>query len=179
MNKKWIIGIIFLLILLSTGVYFLITNVGYKPIFYDEFVYGFDHPKNWEMKNEEGNIDFQKTTKTGLIAHIYVNSGKNPRVTNLNEVKELYRKYYQNDTSTFTIINEEDIEVNGVKGYEITTVTLDGGEEYLKSKIVTFMTNKDLEGFQYMYEFRYLSPADSYYKYEETFDHMINSFYVK
>ena len=86
--------------------------------------------------------------------------------TDLQEVKNELKK--EIEISETPILNEATISVNNISGYDILS-----GIPTWKQRQVVFFAN----GMAYI--FKYASPEEYYRMYEETFDHIINSFVIK
>jgi hypothetical protein len=141
---------------------------GYARTFYDEFNYGFELPENWTVHNageftlEEGVKNMDMFTKRGETTSILI-IARTTNLQNLNDIKKSYQGTYGE-----SIINEEDIKVGDLKGYEITRL-----DSTLKYKMVVFIVDDTL------YEFDYFTSESLYPESEGIFDHVVSSFSVK
>ena len=145
-------------------------TAGYIQSYDHELNYGYDYPETWTMhgpdefqlidgiKNVEMFVEEPEATTITIIA-------KTTKWKNLEEAKNTYRDAYGGPE---TILEERDIEVNGIKGYEIIRL-----ETPIKSKYVIFIANDML------YEIDCHALEDLYDTSEVTFDHVINSFNIR
>ncbi len=150
----------------TTGV---LTTQGY--VYDDKLGYGFEYPGGWEMQTPEV-IDGEDTesvvmfTKPGTPTTLIV-TVKLGNLTSLEEgkgeIKEALNKL------GMTILEEREIVVNGREGYEVIYKPIAA----VKMRQVIFIAN----GKSYMLV---CSTAELLYdEYEETFDHVINSFVIE
>lgn len=141
---------------------------GYIQSFDYALSYGFEYPEDWDIHSPDEftmSQDVKKVdmfTKKGEGTSITV-IAKTTNWKSLDEVKKLFKETYSD-----TIIEENIIEVNSVRGYEIKRL-----DSPTKTKMVMFIVN------DMVYEFDYLSLEDLYNVSEPVFDHVVNSFRIK
>ncbi len=141
---------------------------GYIRVDDHELGYGFEYPEDWESQLVEGEdvesvVMFTKPgTPTTLIVTIKLSN-----LTSLEEVKEEIKEVL--NKLGMTILEEREIVVNDREGYELTYKPI----ATVKMRQVIFIAN----GKSYILA---CSTAELLYdEYEETFDHIINSFVIK
>jgi len=132
--------------------------------------YGLEYPEDWEMEipkvidgeDAESVVMFtEPRTPTTLIVTVKLSN-----LTSLEEVKEEFREGLEGLGGT--ILEERQIVVNGREGYEVIYKPI----AVVKIRQVIFIAN----GKNYMLV---CSTAEVLYdEYEETFDHVINSFVI-
>jgi hypothetical protein len=141
---------------------------GYIQSFDYALSYGFEYPEDWDIHSpdeftmSQGVKKLDMFTKKGEGTSITV-IAKTTNWKSLDEVKKLFKETYSD-----TIIEENIIEVNSVRGYEIKRL-----DSPTKTKMVIFIVN------DMVYEFDYLSLEDLYNVSEPVFDHVVNSFRIK
>ncbi|MBW6518573.1 MAG: hypothetical protein K0A89_08750 [ANME-2 cluster archaeon] len=141
---------------------------GYIRSFNHDLGYGYEYPENWTMRS--GPEYF--TMDGGILnAEMFVDEPEGTSITviaitslwkNLDEAKTVM---YRED-----ILNERMIEVNGIKGYELTHQSTNYP---VKSKMVVFFVNGRI------YEFDYGADEKLYNASEGIFEHVVNSFTIK
>jgi hypothetical protein len=143
---------------------------GYIRSFNHDLGYGYESPENWTMHgsdyfhmdggilNAEMFVDEPEGTSITVIAKISI-------WKDLDEAKAVISDAYRED-----ILNERMIEVNGVKGYEITHQSVGYPSKF---KIVVFFVNGRI------YEFDYGADEKLYDASESIFDHVVNSFTIE
>ncbi len=140
---------------------------GYIQSFNHDFGYGYEYPENWTMRGS----DYFHMTGGILNAEMFVNEpeatsitviAKNTTWKDLEEAKAVIRDAYREN-----ILDERMIEINGIKGYELTRESSPS-----KFKMVIFYVNGRI------YEFDYGADEPLYDAYESIFDHVVNSFNV-
>ena len=143
-------------------------------VYDDKLGYGFDYPGGWEFYVEEGDfpkgikkvVSFEKEIpKDGVICRVLIGLTVKS-ATDLQEVKNELKK--EIEISETPILNEATILVNNMSGYDILS-----GIPTWKQRQVVFFAN----GMAYI--FKYASPEEYYHMYEETFNHVINSFVIR
>jgi len=144
---------------------------GYIQIYDHKLGYGFEYPENWEMEIPEV-IDGEDTesvvmfTKPGTPTTLIV-TVKLSNLTSLEEVKGEIKEGL--NKLGMPILEEREIVVNGREGYEVIYKPIAA----VKIRQVIFIAN----GKSYMLV---CSTAELLYdEYEETFDHVINSFVIE
>ena len=143
---------------------------GYIQSYDHKLGYGFEYPEDWEAQvievidgeDTESVVMFTKPgTPTTLIVTVKLSN-----LTSLEEVKEEFREGLKGLGGT--ILEEREIVVNGREGYEVIYKPIPA----VKMRQVIFIAN----GKSYMLV---CSTAELLYdEYEETFDHIINSFVI-
>jgi hypothetical protein len=150
----------------------VLSTQGY--VYDDKLGYGFEYPGGWEFYVEEGDfpkgikkvVSFEKEIpKDGVICRVLIGLTVKS-ATDLQEVKNELKK--EIEISETPILNEATILVNNMSGYDILS-----GIPTWKQRQVVFFAN----GMAYI--FKYASPEEYYRMYEETFDHIINSFVIE
>ncbi len=162
-------------------------------VYDDKLGYGFDYPGGWEFyinvdkdieqcdpslyyenyncvdfpdENIKKVVSFEKkipyergqvSVELGLIVK---------SATDLQEVKSEFKKGLER--SGLPILDEATISVNTISGYDI----LSGTPTWKLRQVVFFANGK-------AYIFKYSSQEEFYRMYEETFDHIINSFVIE
>jgi len=143
-------------------------SIGYIQSFDHSLGYGFEYPETWAM-HEPGEFSLTQGVKK---VDMFTKSQEGTSITiiakttewkSLDEVKNLFKETYSE-----TIIKEGFIEVNGVKGYEMTRL-----DSPMKSKVVLFLVG------DMAYELRYDTSEDLYDASESVFDHVVGSFNIK
>jgi len=151
----------------------VLTTQGY--VYDDKLGYGFEYPGGWELyvgeddfpdKNIKKVVSFEKKifkdrAQFSVEIELIVKSA-----TDLQEVKSEFKKGLER--SGLPILNEATISVNNIDGYDILS-----GIPTWKLRQVVFFAN----GMAYI--FKYSSQEEFYRMYEETFNHVINSFVIK
>ena len=146
-------------------------SLGYIQSFNHELGYGYEYPENWTMRsgpeyfNMDGGIlnveQFVEEPEATTITVI----AKTSVWKDLDEAKAVISDSFRDD-----ILTERMIEVNGIKGYELTHQTTNYPA---KSKIVVFYVDGRI------YEFDYGADLKLYDTSESIFDHVVNSFNIK
>ena len=150
-----------------------LSSPGY--VYDDKLGYGFDYPGGWEFHVFEGEfvgkdikkvVSFEKNIpyETGQVS-VELELTVKP-VTDLPEVKDELKQGLAR--SGLPILDEATISVNNISGYDILS-----GTPTWKLRQVVFFAN----GMAYI--FKYSSQEEFYGRYQETFDHVINSFVIK
>jgi len=144
---------------------------GYIQVFDHELGYGFDFPEDWEMQvpevvNEEDIERIEMFTKPGTPTTLIV-TVKLSNLTSLEEVKEEFREGLKGLDGT--ILEEREIVVNGREGYEVIYKPIAA----VKIRQVIFITNGKC------YIVVCSTEEVLYDEYEETFDHIKNSFVIQ
>ncbi len=144
---------------------------GYIRSYDHKLGYGFEYPEDWETEipevidgeDIESVVMFIKPgTPTTLIVTVKLSNLTSLEEVN-GEIKEALNKL------GVTILEEREIVVNGREGYEVIYRPITA----VKMRQVIFIAN----GKSYMLV---CSTAEALYdEYEETFDHVINSFVIK
>jgi len=144
---------------------------GYFRVYDYKLGYGLEYPEDWEAQIPEvvDGEDVESVamfTKPGTPTTLIV-TVKLSNLTSLEEVKEEFREGLKG--LGMTILEEREIVVNGREGYEVIYKPI----PVVKMRQVIFIAN----GKTYMLV---CSTAEVLYdEYEETFDHVINSFVIK
>jgi len=144
---------------------------GYVQGYDHKLGYGFEYPEDWEMQvpevvNGEDVERVEMFTKPGTPTTLIV-TVKLSNLTSLEEVKEEFKEGLKKLGGI--ILEEKEIVVNDREGYEVIYKPIAA----VKIRQVIFITN----GKSYMLV---CSTAEVLYdEYEETFDHIINSFVIK
>lgn len=144
---------------------------GYFRVYDYKLGYGLEYPEDWEMQVPEvvDGEDVESVamfTKPGTPTTLSV-IVKLSNLTSLEEVKEEIKE--ELNKLGMTILEEREIVVNGREGYEVIYKPI----PVVKMRQVIFIAN----GKTYMLV---CSTAEVLYdEYEETFDHVINSFVIK
>ena len=144
---------------------------GYIQSYDHQLGYGFEYPEDWEMQvpevvNGEDVERVEMFTKPGTPTILIV-TVKLSNLTSLEEVKEEFKEGLKKLGGI--ILEEKEIVVNDREGYEVIYKPIAA----VKIRQVIFITN----GKSYMLV---CSTAEVLYdEYEETFDHIINSFVIK
>ncbi len=143
---------------------------GYIQSYDHKLGYGFEYPEDWESQVIEV-VDGEDTqsvlmfTKPGTSTTLIV-TVKLSNLTSLEEVKEEIKEVL--NKLGRTILEEREVIVNGREGYEVIYKPIAA----VKMRQVIFIAN----GKSYMLV---CSTAELLYdEYEETFDHVINSFNI-
>ena len=144
---------------------------GYIRVYDHELGYGFEYPEDWESQivevvdgeDVESVLMFTKPgTPTTLIVTVKLSN-----LTSLEEIKEEFKEGLKGLGGT--ILEERQIVVNGRDGYEVIYRPIAA----VKIRQVIFIAN----GKSYMLV---CSTAEVLYdEYEETFDHIIDSFAIE
>ncbi len=144
---------------------------GYIQVYDYQLGYGFEYPDDWEMQTPEvvDGEDVESTemfakpgTPTTLIVTIKLSN-----LTSLEEVKEEIQEVL--NKLGMPILEEREIVVNDREGYEVIYRPIAA----VKMRQVMFIAN----GKSYMLV---CSTAEVLYdEYEETFDHVVNSFVIE
>jgi len=144
---------------------------GYVRVYDHQLGYGFEYPEDWEIQvpevvNGEDVERVEMFTKPGTPTTLIV-TVKLSNLTSLEEVKEEFKEGLKKLGGI--ILEEKEIVVNDREGYEVIYKPIAA----VKIRQVIFITN----GKSYMLV---CSTAEVLYdEYEETFDHIINSFVIK
>ena len=141
---------------------------GYIQSYDHNLNYGFEYPEDWEIYSPDEFSLTQGVKKVDIFtksseATSIIIIAKTTNWKNLDEVKNLYKEIYRE-----IIVKKNIIEVNNVKGYEMTRLN-----SPTKFKVVIFIVN------DMVYEFNYGATEDLYDGSEGIFDHVINSFVIK
>ena len=141
---------------------------GYIQSYDHNINYGFEYPEDWEIYSPDEFSLTQGVKKVDIFtksseATSIIIIAKTTNWKNLDEVKNLYKEIYRE-----IIVKKNIIEVNNVKGYEMTRLN-----SPTKFKVVIFIVN------DMVYEFNYGATEDLYDGSEGIFDHVINSFVIK
>jgi len=145
-------------------------------VYDDKLGYGFDYPGGWEFHVYEGEfvgknikkvVSFEKKIpyEGGGYVSVELELMVKP-VTDLQEVKDEFKQGLER--SGLPILDEATISVNNISGYDILS-----GTPTWKLRQVAFFAN----GMAYI--FKYSSQEEFYRMYEETFDHVLNSFVIE
>jgi len=141
---------------------------GYIRVDDHKLGYGFEYPEDWESQVVEGEdvesiLMFTKPgTPTTLIVTVELSN------LSLEEIKEEFREGLKGLGGT--ILEEREIVVSGREGYEVIYRPITA---VVKIRQVIFIAN----GRSYMLVCS--TAEDLYDEYEETFDHIINSFVIE
>ena len=144
---------------------------GYIRVYDYKLDYGFEYPEDWETQvieavDEEDIESVVMFTKPGTPTTLIV-TVKLSNLTSLEEVKEEFREGLKGLGGT--ILEEREVIVNGREGYEVIYKPITA----VKIRQVMFIAN----GKSYILV---CSTAELLYdEYEETFDHIINSFVIE
>ena len=144
---------------------------GYVRVYDHQLGYCFEYPEDWEIQvpevvNGEDVERVEMFTKPGTPTTLIV-TVKLSNLTSLEEVKEEFKEGLKKLGGI--ILEEKEIVVNDREGYEVIYKPIAA----VKIRQVIFITN----GKSYMLV---CSTAEVLYdEYEETFDHIINSFIIK
>jgi hypothetical protein len=149
-------------------------TTGYIQSFNHTLSYGFEYPEDWDIHSPD------EFTMDGGIKKVdmFSKKGEGTSITiiakttiwkNLDEVKNALKE----ETDSFTKIEENIIEVNGLMRYEKTRTDLPIGENSSKWKMVIFIVN------DMAYEFDYGATQNSYNASEPVFDDVVNSFRIR
>jgi len=144
-------------------------------VYDDKLGYGFDYPGGWEFHVYEGEfvgknikkvVSFEKKIPYGKgQVSVELELMVKP-ATDLQEVKDEFKQGLER--SGLPILDEATISVNNIGGYDI----LSGTTTWKLRQIVFFSSGM-------AYIFKYSSQEEFYRMYEETFNHVINSFVIE
>lgn len=147
-----------------------------EHVFDDKLGYGFEYPGGWGLsvweddfpdKNIKKLVSFQKKKKSKDGFEVLVEIEFMVKsVTDLEEFKNEFKQYLK--YSGVPILDEDAISVNNIDGYDILS-----GIPTWKLRQVVFYANGTA------YIFKYSSQEAFYRMYEETFNRIINSFYIQ
>lgn len=148
----------------------------YIRLYDEELGFGFEYPEDWETHVEDGPFP-DKDIKKVVTCNLYIygepifcveieSKIESTNFTDLKDVKEELRK--ELNMSGVPILNESTIVVNNREGYDLLA-----GTSFWRLRQVVFLAN----GMAYMFKFQ--SQEEFYRIYEETFDHVINSFIIE
>ena len=138
--------------------------------------FGFEYPEDWETHVADEPFP-DKDIRKVVTCNLYIYGEpifceeielkiKSTNFTDLEDVKEELRK--ELNMSGLPILNESTIVVNNREGYDLLA-----GISFWKLRQVVFLA----DGMAHM--FKYSSQEEFYRIYEETFDHVINSFIIE
>lgn len=143
---------------------------GYIQSFDNNLNYGFEYPETWEMHSPDEfsytngvkKVDmFTKPSEATSITIIV----KTSIWKDTNEAKSVWQEAFKE-----SITNENDLNLNNLKGYEITR-----DDSGTKSKMAIFI----IGGMAYEFDYGGADNETSFKASEIIFDHVVNSFNVK
>jgi len=165
-TKKWCISI--LLLIGVVGIILISGCVHPGPSDVSQGYY--EYPETWgrhksdEVTSEQGFktvVMFTKPSEGTSITYI----AKTSVWKDTNEAKSVWKEAFNG-----SITNETDLNVNNLKGYEITR-----NESGTKSKMVIFI----VDGMAYEFDYGFADNETSFNTSEAIFDNVVNSFKVK
>lgn len=144
-------------------------------VYDEELGYGFEYPGGWELHVAEGDFPDKNIKKVVFFEKkIFKDRGQFSveielivkSATDLEEVRNEFKKGLER--SGLPILDEATISVNNIDGYDILS-----GTPTWKLRQVVFFAN----GMAHI--FKYAAQEEYYRMYEETFNHVINSFVIE
>ena len=143
---------------------------GYIQSFDNNLNYGFEYPETWAMHSPDEFSYTQGVKKVDMFTKPSEGTSitiiaKTSVWKNTNEAKSVWKEYFNG-----AITNETDLNVNNLKGYEITR-----DESGTKSKMAIFI----VDGMAYEFDYTGADNETSFKASELIFDHVVNSFNVK
>ncbi len=143
---------------------------GYIQSFDHNLNYGFEYPEAWTMHSPDEFSYTQGVKKVDMFTKPSEGTSitiiaKTSVWKDTNEAKSVWQEAFNG-----TITNETDLNVNNLKGYEITR-----NESGTKSKWAIFI----VEGMAYEFDYGFADNETSFNTSEAIFDNVVNSFKVK
>ena len=143
---------------------------GYIQSFDHNLNYGFEYPETWTMHSPDEFSYTQGVKKVDMFTKPSEGTSitiiaKTSVWKDTNEAKSVWKEYFNG-----AITNETDLNVNNLKGYEITR-----DESGTKSKMAIFI----VDGMAYEFDYGFADNETSFKASEAIFDHVVNSFNVK
>lgn len=142
---------------------------GYIQSFDNNLNYGFEYPETWTMHSPDEFSYTQGVKKVDMFTKPSEGTSitiiaKTSVWKDTNEAKSVW-----NEAFNGSITNETDLNVNNLKGYEITR-----NESGTKSKMAIFI----VDGMAYEFDYGFADNETSFNASEAIFDHVVNSFNV-
>lgn len=134
----------------------------------ENYGFSFDYPGDWNLKENSGKAIVELTNGGIIFVYVYENVAQ---PSDFTKAIEHVDRSYSTRFEGYKKISDKIVTINEVKGFEIIFTSEEYGQ-YKHKAVFLFKNSKE-------YEIGCTAPQSEFYKYNDVFDAVIQSFKIK